>query len=140
MVCECIPMLKLWINSCKFKPTTRAYEVLPRSMKESCNYCEFECSDKVALQSHMCDMHAKIVILHTMGKQVNDLCGNCHNRTQQQLNLTRLRLDIIIKPNPPTPPTHPTQTIQASCSDSSDCLAPALHQPDVRLTSDCLRN
>ena len=69
-------MLKLWINSCKFKPTTRAYEVLPRSMKESCNYCEFECSDKVALQSHMCDMHAKIVILHTMGKQVNHLCDN----------------------------------------------------------------
>ena len=29
---------------------------------------------------------------------------NCHNPTQQQLNLTRLRLDIIIKPNPPTPP------------------------------------
>ena len=57
--------------------------------------------------------------------------------TQQQLNPTRLRLDIIITTNPPTPPT---QTIQASCSNSSDCLAPACHQPDVRLTSDCLRN
>jgi len=33
----------------------------------------------------------------------------CHNPTQQQLNLTRLRLDIIIKPNPPHPHT---QTIQ----------------------------
>ena len=26
----------------------------------------------------------------------------CHNPTQQQLNQTRLRLDTIIKPNPPT--------------------------------------
>ena len=25
----------------------------------------------------------------------------CHNPTKQKLNLTRLRLDIIIKPNPP---------------------------------------
>ena len=32
----------------------------------------------------------------------------CHNPTQQQLNLTQLRLDIIIPPNPPTPPPHPT--------------------------------
>ena len=32
--------------------------------------------------------------------------------TQQQLNLTRLRLDTIITPNPPhPPPTPPTQTI-----------------------------
>ena len=30
----------------------------------------------------------------------------CHNPTQQQLNLTRLRLDIIIKPNPPHPTLH----------------------------------
>ena len=35
----------------------------------------------------------------------------CHNPTQQQLNLTRLRLDITIKPTPPQPPT---QTIQDS--------------------------
>ena len=137
MVCECIPMLKLWINSCKFKPTTRAYEVLPRSMKESCNYCEFECSDKVALQSHMCDMHAKIVILHTMGKQVNDLCGNCHNRTQQQLNLTLLRLDIIIKPNPPTHPLHKLPKIATGILAT---VITAWCQPDVRLKSDCLRN
>ena len=34
--------------------------------------------------------------------------NNCHNPTQQQLNLTRLRLDTIINPNPP----HPPQTIQ----------------------------
>ena len=27
---------------------------------------------------------------------------NCHNPTQQQLKLTRLRLDTITKPNPPT--------------------------------------
>ena len=33
-----------------------------------------------------------------------------------------------------------SRAIQASSSDSSDCLAPALHQPDVRLTSDCLRS
>ena len=33
-----------------------------------------------------------------------------NNPTQQQLNLTQLRVDIIIKPNPP----YPTQTIQAS--------------------------
>ena len=37
-----------------------------------------------------------------------------HNPTQKQLNLTRLRLDIIINTNPPHPPTQPhhTQTIQ----------------------------
>ena len=49
--------------------------------------------------------------------------------TQQQLILTRLRLDSIITPNPPTHPTPPTQTIHGSCSSSSDCLAPAWHQP-----------
>ena len=36
--------------------------------------------------------------------------------TQQQLNLTRLRLDTIITPNPPPPPhpTHPPQTSHQS--------------------------
>ena len=40
------------------------------------------------------------------------LCSHfCHNPTQQQLNPTRLRLDIIIKPNPPTPPTTPSHKL-----------------------------
>ena len=43
------------------------------SMKETCHYCEFECSDKDGLQSHMLDIHGEKVILHTMGKQVNEL-------------------------------------------------------------------
>ena len=30
----------------------------------------------------------------------------CHNPTQQQPNLTRLRLDTIINPNPPHPTPH----------------------------------
>ena len=34
---------------------------------------------------------------------------NFQNPTQQQLNLTRLRLDIIIKPNPPSQHTQTTQ-------------------------------
>ena len=38
---------------------------------------------------------------------------NCHNPTQQQLNLTRMRLDTIINPNPPHLPTtnYPTYNL-----------------------------
>ena len=42
-------------------------------------------------------------------KMFNPICNsfilyNCHNPAQPQLNLTQLRLDIIIKPNPHTTP------------------------------------
>ena len=63
----------------------------------------------------------------------------CHNPTQQQLNLTQLRLDSIITPNPPTP-NKLSKSAAWETSNMKHCLAPALRQPDVRLTSDCLRN
>ena len=53
-------------------------------------------------------------------------------KTQPNINLSqlRLRLDIIIKPNP----LHPTYQLS-----KLETVITAWRQPDVRLTSDCLR-
>ena len=66
------------------------------SLKESCNYCEFECSDNEGLQCHMIDIHGEIVILHTMGKQVNELSENFGERFAS-LETFKLEVTNVLK-------------------------------------------